>query len=88
MMYVMYRTQEQFHGPAHLGGAAEELYLVLIRGDEEELLRGAGRVPSHTRRHCALLHTLSAQNEKLVHVAVFQVVLHLLQDKCEKYRAF
>lgn len=87
VMYEMYSPWGLFHWPAHLGGAVEEFYLVLIRGNKEELLRGGRRVPSHAHRHCTLLHTFRAQNEKFVRGAVFQIILHLLKEKSAKHLA-
>lgn len=72
------------HIPAHLGGAVKEFYLVLIGDNKEELLQIGRWVPSHAHRYCALLHTLGAQNEKLVRGAVFQVILHLSNKQCAK----
>lgn len=63
--------------PAHHGCGFDKPHLVLVRGGQEELFRGKGGVPRHARWHGSLLDAHGAQDEKIVHCALLQVILYL-----------
>lgn len=66
------------YGPAHRGGAVEKFHFVIVWGNKKELLWVEKRIPSHAPWHGTLLYTLYAEEEELVALTLFQVILHLL----------
>lgn len=66
-----------FNKPAHHGGAVVKLHLVLVRGCKKEIFSSERGIPHHARGHGSLLDAHRAQDEKVIHGTVFQVILYL-----------
>lgn len=66
-----------FNKPAHHGGAVIKLHLVMVRGSEKEIFSSNGGIPHHAQRHSSLLDAHGAQDEKVIHCTLLQVILHL-----------
>lgn len=66
-----------FNKPARQGGAIIKLHLVMVRGSEKEILPSERGIPHHAHRHGSLLNAHGAQDDKVIHCTVLQVILYL-----------